>query len=345
MLSFLQQLGKRSHTAQSTTVRSDSIDSVRSRPTTRRTTDSASTAPSLTPPTSHTDAASESADLTVKPKVSRRSSVRLRKATHSIDNYDESILAGTARRATRRIRETNDSRTASGETLVGASVESQEQFVQENVQIRDREWSTGALPEDNLKALLEEEKVPERRRSTRLDVLQKAMNMVEKTKSVLGKRGREILDNGVEKMQSRKVERENLRPMEFVTSAMGGPVTKRARLADELYVTPLDSSNENEPQLARRSRIKSWLGHGLYVGQNRDFDPRLTETKNRLKQSTRKYSKSQQRALLPLPMFAGERTLDIGRNFKLPFDIFSPLPPGQPRPEEWKKTHKSKFST
>lgn len=345
MLSFLQQLGKRSHTAQSTTVRSDSIDSVRSRPTTRKTPDSASTAPSLTPPTSHTDTASESADLTVKPKFSRRSSERLRKAPHSINNYNENVLSGSAKRATRRKFETNDSRTVSGETLVGASVESQEQSVQESVQILDREWSLGALPGETLKVSLEEEKEPERRRSTRLDMLQKAMNMVEKTKSVLGKRGRESFDNGVEKMQTRNGERENPRPMEFVTSTMGGPVTKRARLPDDLFVKPLDSSNENKRKLARRSRIKNWLGQGLYVGQNRDFDPRLTESKNRLKQSTRKCSKTQYRALLPLPMFAGERTLDIGRNFKLPFDIFSPLPPGQPRPEEWKKTHKSKSST
>ena len=42
-------------------------------------------------------------------------------------------------------------------------------------------------------------------------------------------------------------------------------------------------------------------------------------------------------------MFAGERLLKQGRDFKLPFDIFSPLPAGQPKPDEWKKTNKNVF--
>ncbi|KAF7591916.1 hypothetical protein BBP40_000887 [Aspergillus hancockii] len=32
--------------------------------------------------------------------------------------------------------------------------------------------------------------------------------------------------------------------------------------------------------------------------------------------------------------------LKQGRDFQLPFDIFSPLPPGQPKPNEWRKTNK-----
>jgi histone-lysine N-methyltransferase ASH1L len=40
-------------------------------------------------------------------------------------------------------------------------------------------------------------------------------------------------------------------------------------------------------------------------------------------------------------MFAGERLLKMGRDFELPFDIYSPLPPGQPKPNEWRKTNKS----
>lgn len=340
MLSFLHHLGKRSYPAQSTMVRSDSSDSARSRPTTRKTPDSASTAPSLTPPTSHTDTASESADSTVKPRPPQRSSERLRKVPHSIDNYNENVLSGSAKLSTRRNRATNDTSSVSGETMVSARVESQEPFLRDKAHILDQEWSLGALPSDDLKSSLKERKGPTRRKSTRLDVIQKAMNTVEKTKSVLGKRGREDFDE-----QTRKGERrENLRPLGFVTSAVEGPVAKRVRLANDSCLKSLASSSDNERILARRPRIKRWLGQGLYVGQDRDFDPKLTEAKNRLKQSAGKCSKSRQRAFLPFPMFAGERTLDLGRNFKLPFDVFSPLPPGQPRPEEWRKTHKSKFS-
>jgi histone-lysine N-methyltransferase ASH1L len=40
-------------------------------------------------------------------------------------------------------------------------------------------------------------------------------------------------------------------------------------------------------------------------------------------------------------MFKGARLLKNGRDYQLPFDIFSPLPPGQPKPDEWRKTNKS----
>ena len=89
-----------------------------------------------------------------------------------------------------------------------------------------------------------------------------------------------------------------------------------------------------------RPKPKIWLSHGLYIGQNRNFDARLTETKNKLKHNGK--VADYQRSILPMPMFAGQRTLEMGRDFRLPFDVFSPLPPGQPKPEEWKRTRKSK---
>lgn len=88
-------------------------------------------------------------------------------------------------------------------------------------------------------------------------------------------------------------------------------------------------------------RVKRWLSQGLYVGQDPDFDARLSETKNKLKRASRGGQTQSQRTYLPLPMFAGQRNLERGRDFKLSFDIFSPLPPGQPKPEEWRKTQKS----
>ena len=35
--------------------------------------------------------------------------------------------------------------------------------------------------------------------------------------------------------------------------------------------------------------------------------------------------------------------LKYGRDFKLPFDVFSPLPVGQPKPDEWRKVNKNVF--
>ena len=88
-----------------------------------------------------------------------------------------------------------------------------------------------------------------------------------------------------------------------------------------------------------RPKTKVWLSQGLYIGQDRNFDARLTETKNKLKHNGEVADR--QRSILPMPMFAGHRTLEMGRDFRLPFNVFSPLPPGQPKPEEWKRTRKS----
>ena len=88
-------------------------------------------------------------------------------------------------------------------------------------------------------------------------------------------------------------------------------------------------------------RPKTWLSQGLYVGQDPDFDPRLTETKNRLKRASMAVVPLKRRTVLPMPMFSGARMLEKGRDFRLPFDVYGPLPPGQPKPEEWKKVSKS----
>lgn len=350
MLSFLQQFGKRSYPVQSTMTRSESGESAISHPATRKTSDNASTAPSPTPPTSLTDTASEPTNPAEESKANRRSSQRLRQVPSSVGNYNENVLCGSARRGTRRKSGASGSRTISGKTFVNGEVESQELFVQESMQNLNREWSLVALPGNDLKTSLGEEKELKRRKSTRLEVREIAVGMaeiasgvVEKTKSVLGKRGRETLDAGMEKLQRWKEGRkDSLRPRIAEASVVEESPAKRAQFPQESSTDSSTAIIEQERKVIRPTRTKRWVTQGLYVGQDRDFDPRLTETKNRLKRSSSRSSSSHQRSLLPLPMFAGQRMLELERNFRLPFDVFSPLPPGQPKPEEWKKTHKSK---
>lgn len=45
--------------------------------------------------------------------------------------------------------------------------------------------------------------------------------------------------------------------------------------------------------------------------------------------------------IMPPPTYNGFRLLLQGRDFKLPFMTCNPLPPGQPKPDEWKKMTKS----
>ena len=306
-----------------------------------------SEAPSLTPPTSNTDAASFSEDATAKTgsicRSSGRSSGRPRRVRSCIDSYNESVLSGTDKHRPRRQTSDDFNRTVSGETLVEGKAEARDQLVQESVQALDESWELGALPGDGLKVSVKEESASGRRKSTRLELVEKATTSAAKTSSVLGKRGLETVDAGMIKFKGlRGGKRSSLRAREAEVPSFGGPATKKARFSDTVIEDKASLPSPAELKRPRRP-TKRWLSQGLYVGQERDFDPRLNEAKNQLKK--KRHSKDRQQSFLPLPMFAGERTLENGRHFRLPFDIFSPLPPGQPKPDEWRKTQKSKFSS
>ena len=345
MLSFLQnQLGRRASALRSDNKGGEVASSLQTRSSSALDTSSGSSeAPSLTPPTSITDAASLTEDAPTKTHSTGRSSERLRHVRSSIGSYSESVLSGTDKHRPRRKTVDGSSRVISGETLVEGTSEVQHQLVQESVQALDEDWTLSALPGDGLKASPKKKPNSQRRRSTRLEGIEKVTSMAEKTANVLGKRGRETVDTRTGKLKALKGDkRSSLRPRGSDVPACEGPVTKKARFSDIAGEKRASSATTAE-QKRSKPPTKRWLSQGLYVGQERDFDPRLTEAKNQLKR--KRQSKDHQQLVLPLPMFTGARTLENGRHFKLPFDVFSPLPPGQPRPDEWRKTHKSRGLT
>lgn len=104
-----------------------------------------------------------------------------------------------------------------------------------------------------------------------------------------------------------------------------------------------DATSEQKEYLKPKS--KAWLKQGLYVGQYRDFDARLSETQNRAKKRAKKQKENN---VLPLPMFAGGRMLEedprhVHRHFKLPFDTYNPLP-RKVKVDGWVKLSKSVYS-
>jgi hypothetical protein len=114
-----------------------------------------------------------------------------------------------------------------------------------------------------------------------------------------------------------------------------------APLGEEMgaRMTPSGTEDSDPGQQAAltRPKTKKWEQQGLYVGQYRDFDARLSESTNRTR---RKSKKSKDSEVLPLPMFAGERLLNEDRDFKLPFDVYHPLP-RKVKVDGWVKLHKS----
>jgi [histone H3]-lysine4 N-trimethyltransferase ASH1L len=166
------------------------------------------------------------------------------------------------------------------------------------------------------------------RRSSRVPVLEKAGELVSTVAaSVLGKRKAGLPDV-----------RSNLRVKDLNEQgpAAEEPSAKKRRVSD----SPTSEEIVQPKRPVRQE--KKWLSSGLYAGQPRTFDGRLTETKNKRKSNT-PTEPFRENNVLPLPMFGGERLLKQGRDFKLPFDVFSPLPAGQPKPDEWKKVNKNVF--
>lgn len=160
------------------------------------------------------------------------------------------------------------------------------------------------------------------RRSSRMPVLEKASEMVSNiTNSVLGKR---------KDRTTQSITTSAAQP----TKVAGEPDQKKRRVSQ----APTPSEEPvSSPKVPTRRREKKWLTSGLFAGQQR----MVTHPKNR--KSGAAIPPPVNNWVLPLPMYAGERLLNQGRDFKLPFDIFSPLPAGQPKPDEWKKVNKNVF--
>ena len=189
------------------------------------------------------------------------------------------------------------------------------------------------------------------RRSLRTSIIARAGEAVfDLASSVLGKRPGGMIEKSSDTIGELK-RRASLRPRSVVEPMRGTTppsetsTIKRRRVSGnsiaELATEAAGLSMPRKPLPVRTA--KRWLNSGLYTGQTRDFDGRLSERKNKRKQSTKDSSTVQENKVFPLPMFAGERLLKHGRDFKLPFDVFSPLPQGQPKPDEWRKTNKNVF--
>ena len=97
-----------------------------------------------------------------------------------------------------------------------------------------------------------------------------------------------------------------------------------------------EEEEEVEEHLPKRKKI--WAIQGLFVGQEENFDPRRRTKRGRLSGAGALPQKS--KTLLPLPMSQGQAIMDNRRDFKLPFNIFSPTP-YRVHPPGWKVLSRS----
>lgn len=304
---------------------------------------SSSNTSSQTPPTSPTDTPRESADRVVLQTPKRRTSERSRP---SIQTYNTEILSGTARRS-RKSLITDDGKSAHGSQPKG-DVDPSKQLMLEAERALELECQDSALSgeessESSSSSLTEVEEGDDEeedelgnlpRRSARLDTSGTAADAVGISNTAPEKRRWMTIISGLDQEKEEKRTNIRARGSEVDSPANENHVPKLARPMKEPLAEAVATLSEKEQPISRRPKKKVWLAQGLYVGQ--EVDPRLEKVYGK-----RSSVHSQQRNFLPLPMFAGARLLELGRDFKLPYDVFNALPRGQPKPEDWKKTHKS----
>ena len=224
-------------------------------------------------------------------------------------------------------------------TLVREDARRSKQLVEDSIQVLDLDSQVDAMPGDSMKQAFKVSDGIKSRRSRRLDMLESISDTVNRTKRVWRNKSREVVQLSKDRLQDLN-RRASLRPRESNTDE---PIAKKHRIIEIANSKGTEISPDESGRYNAGPRVKRWLTQGLYVGQDRDFEARLTDSKNKMKKASSNSSESTRRSILPLPMFAGQRTMELGRDFLLPFDVFSPLPPGQPKPEEWRKIQKSQL--
>lgn len=103
---------------------------------------------------------------------------------------------------------------------------------------------------------------------------------------------------------------------------------------------------EEAPVTPKERGPKKYLDMGLYSGQPlpADLAKGLTiAEKKKLAMHPELSAKRPVNKTMPPPLYTGFRMLIAGRDFKLPFATCHPLPPGQLKPDEWKKMTRNRF--
>lgn len=278
-------------------------------------------------------------------------SSRKRKAEQSVDTIAGSQKVKSLTMANlQSVTQTSSHRDLSGATLVEHKEEEQAQLDEEDKPLK-KETIHHADEDDSELPEASESKVKDKS-----SLIGKIKGKMASVKSSLGKRGRvvkEALERGKEKLQSaggRKSTRLSIMNTEQEDvyeeddDDMEEPPKKKLKQSVTI-ASPRKAATPSKPSAmtvrplgkSKTKSTKPWIDTGLFTGQSRHFDARLNGAQNKKKLDAMTPAQLAENSVLPLPMFSGEDILKIGRPFRLPWDVYNPLPPGQPKPEEWRR--------
>jgi histone-lysine N-methyltransferase ASH1L len=208
------------------------------------------------------------------------------------------------------------------------------------------------------------------RRATRLSGAP-AENLTAKL-SALSKRGKKAVEKGLGKLsrELRRLQDTNeyahidTRPVRYTVWSNGkyvdvdpsqeapAPEPPRKKVKVDESAAKNDGTKPGEDRqeagalAPRKPRVKKWLEKGLYAGQEAPLDifkGLTSHEKKKLASIPELMPSGKPNRVLPQPMYNGLRILINGRDFKLPYDVCNPLPPGQPKPAAYRTMTKSEF--
>ncbi|KAK8040395.1 hypothetical protein PG991_000183 [Apiospora marii] len=305
---------------------------------------------------------------------------RSRRARKSEPVYNIAKLSGTAIHGKRRskgdIINDRKRRTISGtlptDNLDGANTSSDGvdqkagEMIQDGINALNMQWSMKGLDTPEVKNPKKRARSPEsvtRRISTR-SAGPITENLLQKV-SAFGKKGKKAVQKSLANVprELRKLQDTNefakvdTKPVLYSTWAKGKlvdpnepaePPKKKVKTEVTEPAPQKEPEPMPEPSVFRRKTNKKWLDRGLYSGQEAPLDifKSLTPAE---KKSIAEYPElvpkidEKPNKVLPAPMFNGLRHLIKGKDFKLPYDVCNPLPPGQPKPEGWRTMTKNRF--
>lgn len=310
------------------------------------------------PPLANTDLPTESGS----PRRPRRSAV-------AAPVYNLSKLSGTdghgKRRANGDVVSDRRRRTISGDTLVGSiEVAAHGGAPKATKAGKAASKAIDALdlssPRTRRQARLSLSPRSQRTSTSRRPVVQSRISSLGSKLSSLGKRGRKAADTGISRMSRELMRLQDTKEFahvddkpvvhtvwsngKFIDPNEPAPPPRKKTKVPEPEPEP-EKEKEAEPvSKIKQRRVKKYLGRGLYAGQDGPadvFKGLSVAEKKQLASIPELLPSGRINKIMPSPMYTGLRLLLAGRDFKLPYQVCNPLPPGQPKPEEWKKMTKS----
>ncbi|OHF03331.1 SET domain-containing protein [Colletotrichum orchidophilum] len=308
-----------------------------------------------------------------------QSAARPRRSCSGKGVYNLSKLSGTANRGHRRAKgdivAADRRRTISSDTLVDGEANVDEvarvagNLVRDGIDALNLQWSVGALKTPRVKKITAEKAKTSRITRHTARLIGTPVETLATKVSNLGKRSRKTFEKNMSKIprelrrlqDTKEFSGIDEKPVIRTVWSNGklvildengnipAPPAKRAK--SEPLETKKEEAEEktekaDEAQFKKTKRYKKYLDRGLYAGQSTlsDLTKGLSIAEQRkLAQTQELKDYGRPNKALPLPMFNGLRLLLSGRDFKLPFDVCNPLPPGQPKPDDFRKMTKNRF--